>query len=128
MQNDKKYSPEWRALYDLSKGNGLSELKEAQTDASLNKKINWFLKNGSGGLVVMIRDVFGKDSLESFYKFLNYYISLSDTNGHYHYSDTMKKDINIIENASQGIDFDKYLEQLKDELIKQDIEKKKRGI
>ena len=29
-----------------------------------------------------------------------YDISLSDTNGHYHYSDTMKKDINIIENAT----------------------------
>lgn len=38
MKNDKKYSPEWRALYDLSKGKGLSELKEAQIDASLNKK------------------------------------------------------------------------------------------
>ena len=45
-----QYSKEWKILKELSKGQGLQELKQAQVDASLNRKINWFLYGGSNVL------------------------------------------------------------------------------
>ncbi|WP_241009904.1 hypothetical protein [Lactobacillus helveticus] len=42
-----QYSKEWKVLKELSKGQGLEELKQVQIDASLNRKINWFLYGGA---------------------------------------------------------------------------------
>ena len=54
-----QYSKEWKVLKELSKGQGLQELTQAQIDASLNRKINWFLYGGASGVISMIKEIYG---------------------------------------------------------------------
>lgn len=124
MTNDKfKYSKEWQILKGLSRREGLQGLERVQVDASLNKKINWFLFGGAGGIISMIKEVYGNDALKEFYHFLDYFISDSDTPGHYYHSDKINSDTKIISDSTQGVNFGEYLEDLKKELIKGDKQK-----
>ena len=64
-----QYSKEWKVLKKLSKGQGLEELKQVQIDASLNRKINWFLYGGASGVISMIKEVYGDRALKEYYHF-----------------------------------------------------------
>lgn len=111
MVNEKvHYSKEWQVLKELAEGKGLQELEQTQLDATLNRKIYWFLFNGAGGL-------------KAFYEFLNYFISNSDTPGHYYHSDKASNDMKLISTATQKLDFKQYLKNLKKELIENDERK-----
>lgn len=68
-----QYSKEWKILKELSKGQGLQELKQAQVDASLNRKINWFLYGGASGVITLIKEIYGDEALKKFYQFLDYF-------------------------------------------------------
>lgn len=59
-----QYSKEWKILKELSKGQGLQELKQAQVDASLNRKINWFLYGGASGVITLIKEIYGDEALK----------------------------------------------------------------
>lgn len=118
-----QYSKEWKVLKELSKGQGLQELTQAQIDASLNRKINWFLYGGASGVISMIKEIYGNEALKEFYQFLDYFVSDPDTWGHYYHSDKINADAKTIEDATQGLDFKEYLEGLKKELIEQDKQK-----
>lgn len=114
------YSSEWVVLHELAKRKGLSNLERIQTDASLNKKVNWFLFNGVTGVLMLIKEIYGSTDLKEFYMFLDYFMKDVDKPGHYQYSDKIKSDIKTVKSAVQESDFKKYLEQLKQELIKLD--------
>ena len=118
-----QYSKEWKILKELSKGQGLQELKQVQIDASLNRKINWFLYGGASGEISMIKEIYGDEALKDFYQFLDYFVSDPDTWGHYYHSDKINADTRIIADATQGLDFKEYLEDLKKELIEGDKQK-----
>lgn len=120
---DLKYSKEWMVLRELSQGYVVSSSLKSQTDASLNKKIFWFLFNGAAGVIEMIKEIYGEKAVEDFYKFLDYFISSPDTVGHYYHSYKMNEDLKQIKVATQGMRFDNYLRDLKKELIKIDQEK-----
>lgn len=127
MANEKlHYSKEWKVLKNIANGNGLQGLEKPQLDATLNKKVNWFLYNGAGGVLSMIKEIYGEDALKIFYQFLNYFISDSDTPGHYYHSDKASNDMKLISTATQEIDFKQYLEKLKTKLVEND-ERKGRG-
>ena len=65
MTNEKfQHSKEWKILKELSKGRGLQELKRVQIDASLNRKINWFLYGGASGVISMIKEIYGDEALK----------------------------------------------------------------
>lgn len=124
MADEKLHSSkEWQVLKDLAKGNGLQETEKPQLDATLNRKVTWFLYNGAGGVLTLIKEVFGDDGLKDFYDFINYFLSNSDTLGHYYHSDKIDNDIASIRDAVQELDFKKYLSNLKQELIEQDKKK-----
>lgn len=124
MTNEKfQHSKEWKILKELSKGRGLQELKRVQIDASLNRKINWFLYGGASGVISMIKEIYGDEALKEFYQFLDYFISDPDTWGHYYHSDKINADTKTIEDATQGLNFREYLEDLKKELIEGDKQK-----
>lgn len=124
MTNEKfQHSKEWKILKELSKGRGLQELKRVQIDASLNRKINWFLYGGASGVISMIKEVYGDEALKEFYQFLDYFISDSDTWGHYYHSDKINADAKTIADSTQGLNFGKYLEDLKKELVEGDKQK-----
>lgn len=125
LDNNMDFTPEWTALKELAAGNGLNALKDPQLDASLNKKIYWFLNGGAAGVLIIIKDVFGKDALQEFYEFLNYYLSSSESDGHYHYSDVIKNKIKDTAFQMQGTEFNEYIQNLKSELIEKDKNKKK---
>lgn len=118
-----QYSKEWQILKELSKGQGLQRLKQIQIDASLNRKIDWFLYGGASGIISMIKEIYGNEALKEFYQFLDYFVSDPDTWGHYYHSDKINADTKIIEDATQGLDFKEYLEKLKKELVEQDKQK-----
>ncbi len=127
MTNEKvHYSKEWQVLKELAEGKGLRELKQTQLDATLNRKVYWFLFNGAGSVLNMIKETYGNDALRPFYEFLNYFISCPDTPGHYYHSDKASNDMKLISTATEGLDFEKYLKDLKKELIEND-ERKGRG-
>lgn len=118
-----QYSKEWRVLKELAKGKGLKELTQVQIDASLNRKINWFLFSGAGGVISMIKEIYGNEALKEFYKFLDYFVSSPDTPGHYYHSDKINSDIKTIADATQEINFKEYLDKLKKEIIEDDKRK-----
>lgn len=118
-----QYSKEWKILKELSKGQGLQELSQVQIDASLNRKINWFLYGGASGVISMIKEIYGDRALKEFYQFLNYFISDPDTWGHYYHLDKINADTKTIEDATQGLNFREYLEDLKKELVEGDKQK-----
>lgn len=118
-----QYSPEWQVLHKLAKGEGLASIEKVQMDASLNKKINWFLFNGATGVLMLIKEVYGSDGVKEFYEFLDYFMSDADSLGHYKYSDKIKNDIKTVKDALQGVDFSKFLTDLKQELIELDKRK-----
>ena len=114
-------SPEWKVLIELSKNDEkLKGFGEAQKDAELNKKINWFLFNGATGVLVLIRDNYGDEALNEFFEFLKNYISDHDKPGFYKYSKKIEADIAVIKAATQGLDFKHYLMELKLELIEKE--------
>lgn len=124
MKNDKiHYSKEWRVLKELAEGKGLQDLEQIQLDATLNRKIYWFLFNGAGGVLSMVKELYGDDGLKAFYEFLNYFISNSDTPGHYYHSDKASNDMKLISTETQKLDFKQYLKNLKKELIENDERK-----
>lgn len=124
MDNEKyEFSKEWRVLKQLAEGNGLESLEHTQLDASLNRKIYWFLFNGAGGVLTLIKEIYGDHALKIFYEFLDYFLATPDRAGHYYHSDTIKSDIETIRFATQGLDFEKYLANLKKELIANDKSK-----
>lgn len=124
MANEKvHYSKEWQVLKELAEGKGLQELEQTQLDATLNRKIYWFLFNGAGGVLNMVKELYGDDGLKAFYEFLNYFISNSDTPGHYYHSDKASNDMKLISTATQKLDFKQYLRNLKKELIENDERK-----
>lgn len=124
MANEKvHYSKEWQVLKELAEGKGLQELEQTQLDATLNRKIYWFLFNGAGGVLNMVKELYGDDGLKAFYEFLNYFISNSDTPGHYYHSDKASNDMKLISTATQKLDFKQYLRNLKKELIENDEQK-----
>ena len=86
----------------------------------MNKKVNWFLFNGVTGVLMLIKEIYGSTDLKEFYMFLDYFMKDVDKPGHYQYSDKIKSDIKTVKSAVQESDFKKYLEQLKQELIKLD--------
>lgn len=114
------YTNEWKVLEELSLGNGMSDILKPQIDASFNKKIYWFLKGGAVGIIVIIDQVLGKEAVSKFYEFIDYYISHTDKKGHYHLPDTINKKIEDTALELQDFDFERYLKQLKQELIDQD--------
>ncbi len=118
-----QYSKEWKVLKELSKGQGLEELKQVQIDASLNRKINWFLYGGASGVISMIKEVYGDRALKEFYQFLDYFVSDPDTWGHYYHSNKINADTKTIADATQNLDFKEYLKGLRKELIEQDKQK-----
>lgn len=118
-----QYSQEWKILKELSKGQGLQELKQVQIDASLNRKINWFLYGGASGVISMIKEVYGDRALKEFYQFLDYFVSDPDTCGHYYHSDKINADTKTIADATQSLDFKEYLKGLRKELIERDKQK-----
>ena len=118
-----QYSKEWKILKELSKGQGLQELKQAQVDASLNRKINWFLYGGASGVITLIKEIYGDEALKKFYQFLDYFISNPDTLGHYYHSDKIKADTKTIADSTQGLNFGEYLGDLKRELVEGDKQK-----
>lgn len=127
MANERlHYSKEWQVLKELAEGKGLQELERTQLDATLNKKVYWFLFNGAGSVLSMIKEIYGDDALKAFYEFLNYFISNPDTPGHYYHSDKASNDMKLISTATQGLDFEMYLKDLKKELVEND-ERKGRG-
>ena len=84
-------SPEWKVLIELAKNDEkLKGFGEAQKDAELNKKINWFLFNGAAGVLVLIRDNYGDEALNEFFEFLKNYISDHDKPGFYKYSKKLR--------------------------------------
>lgn len=124
MTNEKiHYSKEWQVLKELTEGKGLQDLEKTQLDATLNRKIYWFLFNSAGSVINMIKELYGEDGLKAFYEFLNYFISNSNTPGHYYYSDKASNDMKLISTATQELDFKQYLENLKKELIENDERK-----
>lgn len=124
MKNEKiHYSKEWQVLKELAEGKGLQDLEQIQLDATLNRKIYWFLFNGAGGVLNMVKELYGDDGLKAFYEFLNYFISNSDTPGHYYHSDKASNDMKLISTATQKLDFKQYLKNLKKELIENDERK-----
>ncbi|MGL5898883.1 MAG: hypothetical protein ACRCZW_04340 [Lactobacillaceae bacterium] len=124
MANEKvHYSKEWQILKELAEGKGLQELEQTQLDATLNRKIYWFLFNGAGGILNMVKELYGDDGLKAFYEFLNYFISNSDTPGHYYHSDKASNDMKLISTVTQKLDFKQYLKNLKKELIENDERK-----
>ncbi|NRN98587.1 hypothetical protein [Lactobacillus helveticus] len=67
MTNEKvHYSKEWQVLKELAEGKGLRELKQTQLDATLNRKVYWFLFNGAGSVLNMIKETYGNDALGHF--------------------------------------------------------------
>lgn len=123
INKEYNYSKEWQVLFNLSKGYGIQVIKDVQMDAILNKKINWFLNNGAAGVLVMLKEVFGSEAVQEFNTFLEYFLSNTDNPGHYYHSDTIKQDIKRMKFAAMEIDFKKYLEDLKQELIEIDKQK-----
>lgn len=124
MKNEKiHYSKEWQVLKELAEGKGLQDLEQIQLDATLNRKIYWFLFNGAGGVLNMVKELYGDDGLKAFYEFLNYFISNSDTPGHYYHSDKVSNDMKLISTETQKLDFKQYLKILKKELIENDERK-----
>lgn len=127
VEEEPKISPEWKVLFQLAKGNDLDFDEEPQLDNSLNQKVRWFLSGGACGVLVMIRDIFGKQAVQEFLTFLNDYMDKPDSDGHFHYSDTLMKAIDEIDNECQKVNFKDYLQNLRAELVQEDKNKKRGG-
>lgn len=114
------YSKEWKVLLELANGQVISDDNPIQNTATLNKKVNWLLYNGGAGVFAMIYEIFGKEELDRFYKFITYFIVRSDIPGHYYHSYQIKKDIENIRDQTQDVIFKDYIANLKKELILKD--------
>ena len=112
-----KLTKEWQALADLAnETTGLGDLPKADETANLNKKIMWFLRHGPAGILQNILAVFGREGLEEFWAFLDYYLENQGSPGHYQPSKGNESTINALKEENFDTDFSVYLANLKQEL------------
>lgn len=112
-----KLTKEWQALADLANGTtGLGVLPKADETANLNKKIMWFLRRGPAGILQNILAVFGREGLEEFRAFLDYYLENQGSPGHYQPSKGNESTINALKEENFDTNFSAYLNNLKQEL------------
>lgn len=109
-ENEIAYTPEWQEIDRLAK---TSEIKKDQLtpvfDIWVNRKIEWFLFNGAVGVLYLLKEVFGKDGLNKFIKFILEYLDKENTPGHYYPSDSIKTELKKYHETARLFSLDEYL-------------------
>lgn len=118
---------EWKVLTELASGLGINNLdqEKANLDLSLNKTIIWFLLDGAAGVLYLIKDNYGRISLNQFYQFLNLYLDKPNQIGGIKLSDSLIRKAQFIKTESARQDFSRILSNLQQELKDRDTGKEK---
>lgn len=96
-------------------------------DVWVNRKIEWFLFNGAVGVLYLLKQVFGRESLDKFLEFILDYLNEENTPGHFYPSINFNTELKKYRETARLFDLDVYLKQIKAVMYEKDSKKGSRN-
>lgn len=112
-KKDYKLTAFWKEIAEIVKAPNYKEEKiKPNGDYILYKKIVTFLYRGSAGTLYEIKQALGEEKLRSFLDYLNFYLSNTETPGHYYPYKLVNKQIREIKQTKELFDLNETLNQI----------------
>lgn len=127
-KKDYKLTPLWQEIAEIIKNPDFQRSTvEPNGDFILYKKIITFLYRGPAGTLYEIKQALGKEQLDIFLKYVDFYLSNSETPGHYYPSRLVKNQIKEIEKSKNLFNLNETLNEISQLEYEKQGDKKAKG-